>query len=88
MDAVVKSIEFILNGNIDMNYITELDYRVTQYSDILISTTLLLSGYIYSEWEQLSETASKIYKPDAVFDHSWKEFYNKNNWETFVNYER
>jgi hypothetical protein len=87
MDAVVKSIEFILNGNIDMNYITELDYRVTQYSDILISTTLLLSGYIYSEWEQLSETASKIFKPNAVFDHSWKEFYNKTDWEVFINYK-
>lgn len=86
MDAVVKSIEFVLNGNIDMDYITELDYRATHYSDVLISTILLLSGYVYSEWEQLSETVRGVYKPNAVFDHSWKEFYNKNDWEIFLNY--
>ena len=87
MEAVVKSIEFVLNGNIDMDYITELDYRVTNYSDVLISTILLLNGYIYSEWEQLSETASGVYKLDAVFDHSWKEFYNKNDWNKFINFK-
>lgn len=86
MDAVVKSIETILNGNIDMDYITRLDRRVTQYSDVLISTILLLNGYIYSEWEQLSETASGVFKSNAVFDHSWKKYYNKNDWENFINY--
>jgi hypothetical protein len=87
MDAMVKSIEFILNGNIDMDYITKLDNRVACYSDVLISTTLLLSGYVYSEWEQLSETASGVFKTNAVFDHSWKEFYNKTDWEVFINYK-
>ena len=86
MDAIVKSIESTLNGNIDMDYIAKLDNRVIHYSDVLISTILLLNGYIYSEWEQLSETSSGVFKPNAVFDHSWKEFYNKNDWEKFINY--
>jgi len=87
MEALVKSIEFIFNENIDMDYIAKLDARTIKYSDVLISTILLLNGCIYSEWEQLSETASYIVKPNAVFDHSWKEFYNKDDWQNFINYK-
>ena len=86
MELLVKSIESVLNGKFDLDEISKLDNRIIHYSDVLISAVLLLGGGTYGEWEQLSETASGVFKENPVFDHSWKEFYNKKDWETFVNY--
>jgi hypothetical protein len=84
VDAMIKSIESVFSGKIDIDMIATMDNRIIRYSDILISTILLLNGYTYSEWSCLSETNSGIYKENVVFDHSWKEFYNKSDWEYFI----
>lgn len=86
MQPLIESIESVLNGKFNLDEIAKLDSRIVNYSDVLISVILLLNGFIYGEWEQLSETASNVFKENAIFDHSWKEFYNKTDWETFVNY--
>jgi hypothetical protein len=46
-----------------------------------------LNGYSNSEWEQLSETASGVFRPNAVFDHQWKEFYNQTDYKNYLNYK-
>jgi hypothetical protein len=86
MEAIVNSINNCLNNNINLDEIIHLDNRIAIYSDVLLSAILLLNGYTYGEWDQLSESASKIYKENPAFDHSWKEFYNKEDWEKFINY--
>jgi hypothetical protein len=87
MDAMVKSIESIDELNLTTNYLNSLDERITEHGDVLISALLHLNGYEYSEWEQLSEESSGIIKPNAVFDHSWKEFYNQINYQEYLNYK-
>ena len=86
MKPLIESIESVLNGKFNLDEISKLDSRIINYSDVLVSAILLLNGCTYGEWEQLSETASGVFKENAIFDHSWKEFYNKTDWETFVNY--
>ena len=86
MKPLIESIQNVLNGKINLDEISKLDNRIIHYSDVLISAILLLNGNVYGEWDQLSETASGVFKSNPIFDHSWKEFYNKADWETFVNY--
>jgi len=87
MDAMIKSIESIIENTYTTDYLNELDNRITRHGDVLISALLHLNGYSYSEWDGLSETASEIYKPNAVFDHQWKEFYNETDYEKYLDYK-
>ena len=86
MDAMVKSIESIKQNNYTDDYLNSLDNRITQHGDILISALLHLNGYTYSEWEQLSETASNVYRVNPVFNHQWKEFYKETDYQKYLNY--
>lgn len=86
MKPLLHSIKSALDNTFNLDELSKLDNRIIHYSDVLISAILLLNGYTYGEWEQLSETASGVFKENPVFDHSWKEFYNKKDWESFVKY--
>jgi hypothetical protein len=88
MDAIVKSIETLGDNGYTSDYLHTLDNRITQHGDVLISALLHLNGYTYSEWEQLSETSSRIYRENAVFDHQWKEFYNHSDYTKYLKYEK
>jgi hypothetical protein len=87
MDAMVKSIESIIKDEYTTDYLNSLDRRITRHGDVLISALLHLNGYSYSEWDGLSETASGIFRSNAVFDHQWKEFYNQTDYKKYLDYK-
>jgi FkbM family methyltransferase len=87
MDAMVKSIVSVITNQYTDEYLSELDDRIIIHGDTLISALLHLNGYSTSEWEQLSEKASNIFKPNPVFDHQWKEFYNQTDYKNYLNYK-
>lgn len=87
MDTMVKSIKSIFENNYTTEFLNKLDNRITRHGDVLISALLHLNGYSYSEWDGLSETASGIFRPNAVFDHQWKEFYNQTDYEKYLDYK-
>jgi hypothetical protein len=86
MDAMVKSIESTLKDGYTTEYLNNLDNRIIRHGDVLISALLHLNGYTYSEWEQLSETASNVFRTNAIFDHQWKEFYNETDYQKYLDY--
>lgn len=86
MDAIIKSIESVLKDGYTTDYLNELDNRITRHGDVLISALLHLNGYSYSEWIGLSETASGVVRPNPVFDHQWKEFYNQTDYQKYLDY--
>jgi hypothetical protein len=86
MDAIIKSIESVLKDGYTTDYLNELDNRITRHGDVLISALLHLNGYSYSEWIGLSETASGVVRPNPVFDHQWKEFYNETDYQKYLDY--
>lgn len=85
MDALVYSINSILSKSIDIELINTLDPRILKFLDTLLSAILHLHGFTFGVWDQLSEVSSNINVPDAVFDHSWKEFYDM---EEYVGYRK
>ena len=88
MDAMVKSILSVMNNEYTDDYLNQLDDRIIVHGDVLISAILHLNGYSNSEWEQLSETASGVFRPAAVFDHQWKEFYNQTDYKKYLDYKK
>jgi hypothetical protein len=83
MPVLIQSIESVLNYTWYLKDINSLDNRILQYLDVLLSAILHLNGYTYGEWEQLSETSSGVHKDNPVFDHSWKEFYDYQQYKKF-----
>ena len=55
----------------------KLDERVRYYSDALITYVFLYNGYENKPWLDQSETSCGRGRPDAAFDHQYKEFYDK-----------
>ena len=86
MDAMVKSIQSVKENGYTTDYFNALDNRIANHGDVLISALLHLNGYSHSVWEQLSENASGIYRDNAMFDHSWKEFYNETDYQKYLDY--
>jgi hypothetical protein len=86
MSALVESINSVLDDKINLYQINNLDNRILKYLDVLISAILHLNGFMYGEWEQLAETSSGVYKENPVFDHSWKEFYDYDEYNKFRKY--
>jgi len=86
MTALIDSIESVLSDRINLYQINNLDKRILEFLDVLLSAILHLNGYIYGEWEQLSEVSSGVYRDNPVFDHSWKEFYDFKDYNKFRGY--
>ena len=86
MQSLVDSINSVLNDRINLYHLNSLDNRILEYFDVLLSAILHLNGCIYGEWKQLSEISSNVYRDNPVFDHSWKEFYDYNEYNKFRKY--
>ena len=81
--SIFKSQDFIKSyeKNIDFEYFSLKENRIPYYSDIGLTLLFQLSGYEYSEWEDVSEKFHKdpnqrIYR-DAALDHNDKRLYEQ-----------
>jgi hypothetical protein len=81
--SIFKRNDFIKSyeQNINFEYFSLFDDRIPYYSDVGLTLLFQLSGYEYSEWEDVSEkfhkdTNQRIYR-DAAIDHNDKRLYGK-----------
>lgn len=73
--------------SIEIGDFVKYDERVAVYFDIAFTLILLVSGYTYSQWEEISEIFHPI-SPivrDAAFDHAYKYWYDKGFDEKLLN---
>lgn len=65
--------------SVDIADYLKYDERIAVYGDIPFTLMFLVSGYTYSEWDEISEIfhpVSPIIR-DAAFDHAYKYWYDK-----------
>jgi hypothetical protein len=81
--SIFKTEDFInsYEKNIDFEFFSLKDSRIPYYSDVSLTLLFQLSGYEYSEWEDVSEKFHKdinqrIYR-DSALDHNDKRLYEQ-----------